>query len=238
MYIIDLTSSVSSSSLVKMLYWMCEKSGLPPTWPQLKHAICRNFGGMESDELDTLEEFKQQIHVRQTPDLQSVPEKVCINLAYTFNVLTTLQSILLLHEHVIECGYCCLQLHSIVDPDCSRLGLIKTSLMTKETSWHGYMVLELFSGLMMCPSYHSRHAIFFSFHPFNRENRYLLFLTENYAALEILRHYLNDVVHSSSLATATPGDCESSERLLEKMEPFILFGSSFPRDKDYTQVCM
>ena len=29
------------------------------------------------------------------------------------------------------------QLHSIVNPDCSRLGLIKTSLMTKETSWHG-----------------------------------------------------------------------------------------------------
>jgi len=29
-----------------------------------------------------------------------------------------------------------LQLHSIVNPDCSRLGLIKTSLMTKETSWH------------------------------------------------------------------------------------------------------
>ena len=80
--------------------------------------------------------------------------------------------------------------------------------------------------------------LFFSFHPFTRENRYLLFLTENYAALEILRHYLNDVVHSSSLTTPTPGDCESSERLLEKMEPFILFGSSFPRDKDYTQVCM
>ena len=30
-----------------------------------------------------------------------------------------------------------LQLHSIVNPDCSSLGLIKTSLMTKETSWHG-----------------------------------------------------------------------------------------------------
>ena len=34
--------------------------------------------------------------------------------------------------------FCPLQLHSIVNPDCSKLGLIKTSLMTKETSWHGW----------------------------------------------------------------------------------------------------
>ena len=64
------------SSLIKMLYWMCEKSGLPPTWPQLEYAICRNFGGMESDELDPLEEFKQQIHIRGVPDLQSIPQEV------------------------------------------------------------------------------------------------------------------------------------------------------------------
>ena len=64
-----------------------------------------------------------------------------------------------------------------------------------------------------------------------RENRYLLFLTENYAALDIRRHYLHDVV-----ASIAPGSDGSSERLLEKMEPFILFGSSFPRDKEFTQV--
>jgi len=72
-----------------------------------------------------------------------------------------------------------------------------------------------------------------------RENRYLLFLTENYAALEILRHYLSDVVHSSPLdstATILPGSDDSGERPLERMEPFILFGSSFPKDKEYTQV--
>ena len=74
-----------------------------------------------------------------------------------------------------------------------------------------------------------------------RENRYLLFLTENYAATEILRHYLIDVLcssHPDSLASINiaPGSDGSGERLLEKMEPFILFGSSFPRDKEYTQV--
>ena len=41
------------------------------------------------------------------------------------------------------CVCCHLQLHSIVNPDCSRLGLIKTSLMTKETSWHGYVVPQM-----------------------------------------------------------------------------------------------
>ena len=71
-----------------------------------------------------------------------------------------------------------------------------------------------------------------------RENRYLLFLTENYAALEILRHYLNDVVHSSPLDSVATGSEDGGERSLEKMEPFILFGSSFPRDKEYTQVCV
>ena len=134
-----------------------------------------------------------------------------------------------------------------------------------------------------------------------RENRYLLFLMENYSALEILRHYLNDVVCSSpphsvtatvpdnsetsdsaaatvpgsddsgtsdsaaatvpgnddsgtsdSAAATVPGNDDSGtsdsaaatfrgvddsgERRLEKMKPFILFGSSFPKDKEYTQV--
>ena len=72
-----------------------------------------------------------------------------------------------------------------------------------------------------------------------RENRYLLFLTENYAALDILRHYLSDVVCSSpseSVVAIPPASNGSGEGLLEKMEPFILFGSSFPKDKEYTQV--
>ena len=60
-----------------------------------------------------------------------------------------------------------------------------------------------------------------------RENRYLLFLTENYAALEILRHY---VVGTS------PDVSMGEKRRLGEMEPFILFGSSFPKDKEYTQV--
>ena len=63
-------SVLCSFSLVKMLYWMCEKSGRPPTWPQLEHAIRRNFGGMELDEMDTLEEFKREIEMKSTPVLQ------------------------------------------------------------------------------------------------------------------------------------------------------------------------
>jgi len=59
-----------------MLYWMCKKSGLPPTRPELEHAICRNFGGMDSNELDPLEEFKQQI--KSVTDLQSIWKEVYV----------------------------------------------------------------------------------------------------------------------------------------------------------------
>ena len=89
-----------------------------------------------------------------------------------------------------------------------------------------------------------------------RENRYLLFLTENYAALQVLKRYLQEVVGlpaASSHANVGgagglegPGDYvqgkkdslrqEKSEQ--RKMEPFVLFGSSFPKDKEYTQVCV
>ena len=60
------------------------------------------------------------------------------------------------------------------------------------------------------------------------ENRYLLFLTENYAALDILKHYLSGVDSSQTLNTVNVKQ--------ETMEPFVLFGSSFPKDKEYTQV--
>ena len=46
-----------------------------------------------------------------------------------------------------------------------------------------------------------------------RENRYLLFLTENYSALRILQQ--TDLIDH---------------------DPLILFGSSFPQDINYTQV--
>ena len=46
----------------------------------------------------------------------------------------------------------------------------------------------------------------------------MLFLTENYSALQTLQHFLRD----SSLKQDKP--------------PYVLFGSSFPKDKDFTQV--
>ena len=49
---------LTQSSLIKMLYWICENSHLPPTGPQLRHAIMRNFGGMQ--EFSPYEEFKIQ----------------------------------------------------------------------------------------------------------------------------------------------------------------------------------
>ena len=67
----------------------------------------------------------------------------------------------------------------------------------------------------------------------DRESRYLLFLTENYAALEILKQYLQDQEGGHPIPSFY-----STESSLEpwEMEPFVLFGSSFPKDKEYTQV--
>ena len=71
----------------------------------------------------------------------------------------------------------------------------------------------------------------------HRENRYLLFLTENYAALEILKQYLQDR-EGEPLLPRDGLHHEEEETTLKpwEMEPFVLFGSSFPRDKEYTQV--
>ena len=70
------------NSLIKMLYWMCEKSKKPPTGPQLQHAIKRNFGGLE--DFDTYEIFKQHIsNLDDQPDMTNVSEMV-ITLHYAF----------------------------------------------------------------------------------------------------------------------------------------------------------
>lgn len=57
-----------------MLYYMCKKSGLPPTWPQLEHAIKRNFGGLESDMWSPFAEFEKEIFVDK--NLPEVPKEV------------------------------------------------------------------------------------------------------------------------------------------------------------------
>ena len=69
---------------------------------------------------------------------------------------------------------------------------------------------------------------------FYRENRYLLFLTENYAALDILKHYIRGKDHGKSEPSAT-GDATVQEGVVSQ-KPFTLFGSSFPKDREYTQV--
>jgi hypothetical protein len=54
------------------------------------------------------------------------------------------------------------------------------------------------------------------------ESRYLLFLTENYSALHTLKHFLESPVLMKSSNNGH--------------KPYIIFGSSFPKDKDFTQV--
>ena len=69
-----------------------------------------------------------------------------------------------------------------------------------------------------------------------RENRYLLFLTENYAALQVLKHYLQEEV-GMAVNQERFDRLEENTHIVQRMEPFVLFGSSFPKDREYTQVC-
>ena len=56
----------------------------------------------------------------------------------------------------------------------------------------------------------------------------MLFLTDNYSSLQVLKHY---IVTSSSLQA-------SNSSISQSMEPYVLFGSSFPKDSEFAQVCI
>lgn len=74
-------------SLIKMLYWMCERtSGLHvstvPTSAQLEHAIKRNFGGKEDLDaittfMETFAESKLNIQVDDV-EVGNLSTKVCM----------------------------------------------------------------------------------------------------------------------------------------------------------------
>ncbi|XP_078381354.1 E3 ubiquitin-protein ligase rnf213-alpha-like isoform X3 [Oculina patagonica] len=129
-------------SLVKMVYKLAEEHGREPRWPEIEHAIRRNFGGL--DEIDPVDVFKRQF-------------KQQFSLGGRDRMRQK-------------------------EDDFSAVNLIKASLERQIS---------------------------------RGESRYLLVLTENYAALPI--------VH---------------EELLKKRDdPVIIFGSSFPKDQEYTQVC-
>ena len=62
-----------------------------------------------------------------------------------------------------------------------------------------------------------------------RESRYLLFLTDNYSSLQVLKHYVVTTCLQSS-------DSLNDVQSVQTQEPFVLFGSSFPKDNEFTQV--
>lgn len=61
----------------------------------------------------------------------------------------------------------------------------------------------------------------------------MLFLTENYSALQVLNRYLRKEVGLRPLESTVA----ESQNENNRVPPFVLFGSSFPKDRDYTQVC-
>ena len=65
-------------SLIKMLYWMCERCDRPPTGRQFEHVIKRNFGGY----FDTYSIFAIQLgNMSDVSDVKVENEEVSVNYA-------------------------------------------------------------------------------------------------------------------------------------------------------------
>ena len=70
-----------------MLYWMCHKSNRPPTELQLEHAIRRNFGGLEQEDLDPLEIFEQHLPFSgKQADIDGMTKEVCCSYCTSFKI--------------------------------------------------------------------------------------------------------------------------------------------------------
>ena len=65
------THLVLVCSLIKMLYWMINKTNQPLTIKQLEHAVKRNFGGLDNNEVDAVNIFKKNVHITDVlPDIK------------------------------------------------------------------------------------------------------------------------------------------------------------------------
>ncbi|XP_022783821.1 E3 ubiquitin-protein ligase rnf213-alpha-like [Stylophora pistillata] len=136
-------------SLVKMVYKIAEEQRREPRWPEVEHAIRRNFGGL--DEIKPVEMFKH----------------------------SALGGSRMMEQN---------------EGPSSAVNLIKASLKDQKNT--------------------------------KGESRYLLVLTENYAALPILKELLR-----------IDDEPQIGDESRTVDEPVVIFGSSFPKDQEYTQVC-
>ena len=50
-----------------MLYWMIYKTNRPLTMKQLEHAVRRNFGGLDNNEVDAVNIYKKNVHIADVP---------------------------------------------------------------------------------------------------------------------------------------------------------------------------
>ena len=98
---------------------------MDPTSTQLEHAIRRNFGGLEK--VKAYDIFRAKIPVLRAahePSMHIAKEVGKKKESFGLKVWFTLLY---------------MQQQSILYPDCTPLGLIRTSLNTKETTWHGWV---------------------------------------------------------------------------------------------------
>ena len=106
-----------------MIYWMCQSTESEPTDKQLEHAIKRNFGGLQ--ELNTYEIF--MTYLKDVKRSKQATTKEVIDSFYMI-LIVALKKIEYSLFYFIKGSF----------PDCSPLGLIETSLSSRETTGIGY----------------------------------------------------------------------------------------------------
>lgn len=67
-----------TSSMIKMLYWLCREAMVPPNWQQVLHVIKRNFEGFQ--QVETLKIFEEHIHLHTYPETITEEVSKWINL--------------------------------------------------------------------------------------------------------------------------------------------------------------
>ena len=246
---------VSVLSLVKMVFSFCKKTGEPPTWNQFEHAIRRNFGGLET--VDCVQIFKRFISLPVSrsgsgdddvddddddDDVISLPGSRDNSLpasrsddgdddddddhlyvddlnSYADNEGGTDEdededaNDVAVVDRVLVVDY-----SNSCDEEADEEGESKDEDVTcvvvndydgKDLSFSSSFVLDCSpAGLIRANLGTAEHS------DGDEECRYLLLLTENYAALNIVR-----------------------QQFLVNEQPVIIFGSSFSKDQEYTQIC-
>uniref|UniRef100_A0A1X7U225 AAA+ ATPase domain-containing protein n=1 Tax=Amphimedon queenslandica TaxID=400682 RepID=A0A1X7U225_AMPQE len=206
-------------SLIKMLYWMSEETGSILTRPQLEHAVRRNFSGF--DEFDAVAKFQlQELKNNELKIVQNFPcqfkqfknKDVVVLQCFSTGQFVSINE----NDKVTNLCECELQLIPTQDKKATLICSYQQKLSYEQRSSFTQYHLIAPNDPITNPDYSSLGLISASL--LNKAR--------------ILKHYIVKKCLQDFKASQS-----SPEGSSQQAEPFVLFGSSFPKDKEFAQVC-